>query len=341
MTAAAAIAQPRRETGSAADRQRQEGAVASSQPDKHQETLPLENAAIAERLDEVAELLEGQQANPFRVRAYRSAAKTLRQADTPVAEILESKGAEGLERLPGIGRSLARSIEQLALSGRLGLLERLRGDVSPERLFATVAGIGPELAARIHDELEIETLSELEMAAYNGSLARVSGMGRKRVRSVRESLAGRFRRRPQIPESTRRRERKTDPPVCELLDIDEEYRRKAKADRLTRIAPRRFNPTGNAWLPILHTHRDNRHYTALYSNTARAHELGTTHDWVVIYRDDKDGDGQWTAITSQLGTMKGRRIIRGREQECAQYYAAQGNCQLGSQADDQSTLFPA
>jgi putative hydrolase len=110
------------------------------------------------------------------------------------------------------------------------------------------------------------------------------------------------------------------PPIAELLDVDEEYRRLADLDRLPRIAPRRFNPEGKAWLPILHTRRDARHYTALYSNTARAHELGTTHDWVVIYRDDAGDHGQWTVITAGLGKLKGKRVVRGRESECAAHY---------------------
>ena len=86
------------------------------------------------------------------------------------------------------------------------------------------------------------------------------------------------------------------------------------------IAPKRFNPTRKAWLPILHTHRGGRRYTAVFSNTARAHQLGTTHDWVVIYRDDPGGDGQWTVITSKLGRLRGRRIVRGYEEECRAYY---------------------
>ena len=109
-------------------------------------------------------------------------------------------------------------------------------------------------------------------------------------------------------------------PVAELLDIDQQYRRLARQGKLPRIAPRRFNPTGEAWLPVLHTQRDDRHYTALFSNTARAHELGTTHDWVVIYRDDDNDHGRWTAITAQYGRMRGRRIIRGREQDCEAHY---------------------
>ncbi len=111
------------------------------------------------------------------------------------------------------------------------------------------------------------------------------------------------------------------PAVAELLDVDREYRERATAGTLRRIAPRRFNPSGEAWLPVLHTRRGDADYTALYSNTARAHELGTTKDWVVIYRDDGDGGGQWTVVTATSGALAGARVVRGREAECAHYYA--------------------
>ena len=75
------------------------------------------------------------------------------------------------------------------------------------------------------------------------------------------------------------------------------------------------------WLAILHTQRRTAHYTALYSNSARAHELGTVRDWVVIYRDDADGAGQWTIVTARYGSLTGKRIVRGREAECARYTA--------------------
>ena len=223
-------------------------------------------------------------------------------------------------RIPGIGVSLARSIERLARTGCSGLLTRLRGHRGPEHLFTTLPGIGLETASRIHEQLGIETLEELEAAAHDGRLGQVQGMGAKRIRGIREALAGRFRR-PAVaalvlpPAST------FQPPVSELLETDEEYRRLAKAGRLPRVAPYRFNPTREAWLPILHTQRGDRHYTALYSNTARAHELGTTHDWVIIYRDDDGGDGQWTVVTARFGSLRSRRIVRGREAECAEYYA--------------------
>lgn len=283
--------------------------------------LPLENEQIAQRLDEIAELLENQGANPFRVGAYHNAAQTVRNLNRPVHAIIANEGRAGLRKLHGIGESLARTIEQIAYAGQLPLLVQLRGEAGPEEILTTVPGIGPELARRIYEGLGIESLTDLEMAAYDGRLAEVPGMGRRRIRLIRESLAGRFRRRPRVAELNRSPQR-DQPPVAELLDVDREYREKAQSGRLHRIAPRRFNPTGEAWLPVLHTRRGEHQYTALFSNTARAHELGTTHDWVVIYRDDSGGQGQWTVVTSRAKDLQGKRVVRGRETECREFYGA-------------------
>ncbi|HMC89578.1 MAG TPA: helix-hairpin-helix domain-containing protein, partial [Gemmataceae bacterium] len=280
----------------------------------------LGNEQIARCLEEIAGLLQAQDASVFRVRAYRTAAETLRRLDGPVVQILDREGVLGLVKLPGIGDSLGRSIEELCRTGRLGLLQRLRGDGEAERLFQTVSGIGPELAARIHEQLGIETLEDLEDAAYDGRLAKIPGMAQKRLRAVRETLAARFQRSLRSVEDAPVR-LAGEAPIAELIDVDQQYRQKAKAGKLKRIAPRRFNPTGEAWLPVLHTRRGSRQYTALYSNTPLAHELDKTRDWVVIYRDDHNGRGQWTAVTGRYGALRGRRVIRGREAECEAYYA--------------------
>ena len=89
----------------------------------------------------------------------------------------------------------------------------------------------------------------------------------------------------------------------------------------TKIAPHRFNPTQEVWLPVLHTQRGARHYTALYPNTARAHELARTHDWVVLYFDGHGGERQCTVITAMHAPMHGRPIVRRREAEFLQHYS--------------------
>jgi hypothetical protein len=74
-----------------------------------------------------------------------------------------------------------------------------------------------------------------------------------------------------------------EPAVDLLLDVDREYRERAAAGKLIKIAPKRFNAKGEAWLPLPHTAHDGWHFTALYSNTARAHAPGRETDWVIIY----------------------------------------------------------
>jgi hypothetical protein len=111
------------------------------------------------------------------------------------------------------------------------------------------------------------------------------------------------------------------PGVDLLLDVDREYREKARAGLLPKIAPRRYNPEGKAWLPVLHTRFGPWHFTALFSNTERAHELHRTYDWVVIFaRDGDQEESQYTVVTERRGAFAGERVVRGREPECARYY---------------------
>jgi hypothetical protein len=276
-----------------------------------------ENQQIARRLEEVAALLAEQGANPFRVEAYRGGAEVVRRLPEPVSALLSREGLAGLHALPGIGESLARSIRELVLTGRLPMLERLRGEADPAALLSTVPGIGRVIAERLHDDLGIDSLEELEAAAHDGRLATIAGLGTKRIAGIIDSLESRLARvRRAVPRGAPSFPRKDEPSVEEILDVDREYRERAAAGGLRRIAPRRFNPAGDAWLPVLHTQRGPRHYTVLYSNTARANRLGKTRVWVVLYYDGGDGERQCTVITSERGPLRGRRIVRGREAEC-------------------------
>lgn len=274
------------------------------------------NRQVAGRLREAAALLEQQQANPFRVRAYRRGADTVERLDRDIRELFEEEGQEGLTRLPHVGRGLAAAIREILTRGRWSLLERLRGDLDAERLFQTIPGIGPTLARRIHDELGVDTLEALEVAAHDGRLGKVAGIGEERASMVRSALDRMLRRGRGRPFS------RDEPGVDLLLDVDRVYRDRAESGELPTIAPRRFNPDGESWLPILHGTRDSWHFTALYSNTARAHELGRTRDWVVIYFYDEDDhhEGQSTVVTETQGPMRGKRVVRGREPECEGHY---------------------
>lgn len=234
------------------------------------------NVYVANMLDETAQLLEGQRANAFRMQAYRNAANTVRSLRGGVDDILDAEGLAGLDRLPGIGQTLARVIDQIVTTGRFPMLERLRGRTT---------------------------------------------IGEKRGGAIRDVVVTRIGRRSRRADAERTlTARATEPSVAELLDIDREYRAGSDAGTLPRIAPRRFNPTHAKWLPILHATRDGTHYTALFSNTARAHDRGATHDWVVIYFEQQGVEGQRTIVTATSGLLEGRRVVRGRELECARHY---------------------
>lgn len=269
------------------------------------------NDEMARLFRQAAGLLEAQHADAYRVRAYRQAADALERMNEPASVVYRRQGLPGLVALPTIGRVLGLAIADVVDVGRWRWLDRLQGTIDPEKVLQTVGGIGPTFAAKIHDELGIESLEELEHAAHDGRLSTIDGFGAKRLRSVRDSLAGRFRATgPHTGVAPVAGSGPIEPTAQELIDVNDEYRHKADLGVLPTIAPHRFNPTGARWLPILHTSRGDRHYTAMYSNSARAHALGHTHDWVVIYADDR-GQGRWTVVNETRGPRAGRQTVLG------------------------------
>jgi hypothetical protein len=280
----------------------------------------IDNEEVADVLDRVADLLEVQRAEAFRVRAYRRGADTCRELDRPLREILDAEGVAGLDRLPAIGRSLASSIAEYLHTGRLVLLDRLEGQVAPEDLLTTVPTVGEELAHRIYAALGIDSLEGLELAAHDGRLAQLPGLGRRRVEAIRSAvgaLLDRAGRRRARRLRDREAPRPPRPSVAAILEVDAEYRRAAAADELRKIKPRRFNPDGEAWLPILHVQREEWAFTVHYSNSAKAHRLDRTRDWVIVIGERDGVEDRATVVTEYRGPRAGRRVVRGREQECA------------------------
>jgi len=279
------------------------------------------NARCADRLREAADLLHAQGANPFRVSAYRNAATTVLDLPEDLGALVDREGLPGLEALPHIGRGIATALLEMSRTGRWIQLERLRGSADPVQLLTAVPGLGHRLAERIHDDLHVDTLEGLELAAHDGRLETVPGVGPRRAAAIRASLQSMLSRsRPHRGAAPGQPPK--EPGVGALLGVDRDYRDQAEAGSLPTIAPRRFNPSGEAWLPVLHTTRDGWHFTALFSNTAQAHQLGRTRDWVVLYfYDDEHVEGQHTVVTETHGPLAGRRVVRGREAQCRAHYA--------------------
>lgn len=275
------------------------------------------NATVADRLRQMAEVLELQMADGFRVAAYQRAAETVDRLEKSLTAIIGDHGLAGLVALPGIGRGIGSAIIEMLSTGYWPALDRLKGELRPEKLFQTIPGIGPGLAEKIHDQLQIETLEELELAAHDGRLKDIPGLGARRVAAIQAILKERLGHR-----RIRRDQPRERPDVGVLLKLDAEYRKRARAGTLRLITPKRFNPEGKAWLPVWHTRRGDWNFTILFSNTERAHKLKKTEDWVVVYYHQDDApEGQCTIVTAASGNFADQRIVRGRESECAAHYA--------------------
>ena len=150
--------------------------------------MPVHNADIAAAFRRLADLLEIEGENPFRVRAYRNAAATVGGLPRDVAGMI-ADGAD-LSELPGIGDDLAAKIAEMVETGSLHLLEEIETRVPPGLSdMARVPGLGPKRVKAIHEALGIDTIEALERAARNGELRRLSGFGAKTERNILDQLA--------------------------------------------------------------------------------------------------------------------------------------------------------
>lgn len=280
------------------------------------------NEDIATLLEQIAGQLEQQEDNPYRVQAFRRGAENVRRYPTPLTELISQDGGRALTQIEGIGQGLATTIFEFIETGRSGYLQQLQANQRPEERFIQIPGIGPKLAWRIVHYLEISSLEALQQAAHDGRLEGVDGFGPKNVASIRRHLTELLGHPAQADGTKAPAE--AQPSVSLLLAADADYRRQAEAGELPLLTPRRFNPTHEAWLPLLRTEREGWAMTLLFSNTAHAHELGQTRDWVVIYYQKDGPEDQCTVVTETTGRLAGKRVVRGREKECWQFYQQQG-----------------
>jgi DNA polymerase (family 10) len=148
----------------------------------------VENPEVAQVFEEIADLLEIQGANPFRVRAYRNAARIVRDLSSPVAALAGSAG-KPLEQIKGIGKDLAEKIRTILDTGDLPLRQELRSRIpSGLREMLNVPSLGPRRAAILHQELGISTLAELRKAAEEHRISGIRGFGARTEESVLKSL---------------------------------------------------------------------------------------------------------------------------------------------------------
>lgn len=145
----------------------------------------MDNLAIARVLNEIADLLEIKDENPFKIRAYRTAAETLEEEADPVAGL----PPEALLRLPGIGKDLAAKIRELSETGAIRYHQELLQEFPPTILdLLRLQGVGPKTVARLFHEIGVASLEELERAANDGRIRRMKGMGPKKEGLILKAL---------------------------------------------------------------------------------------------------------------------------------------------------------
>ena len=150
--------------------------------------LAMQNADVARFFEQLADLLEIQGANPFRVRAYRNAARTIENLSESVADIAADDGRD-LTELPGIGKDLAEKIVTIIGTGNLPQLEELREQIPAGVVeMLRIDGMGPKKVALLFNELSITSLDELKQAAENGQLAKLKGFGKKTEQKILEGI---------------------------------------------------------------------------------------------------------------------------------------------------------
>ena len=149
--------------------------------------MPIHNADIAAIFEEIADLLEIQEANPFRIRAYRNAARTLGELSQD-ARVLVEKG-DDLKRLPGIGDDLSAKIREIVATGHCSFLERLRTELPPAVTeLLKIPGLGPKRVKTLYHDLEVQTVEQLYRAARDGRIRALPGFGEKTELNILQAV---------------------------------------------------------------------------------------------------------------------------------------------------------
>jgi DNA polymerase (family X) len=147
------------------------------------------NSHIADAFDLLGDILDFQGANPFRVRAYRNSARTIRDYPQPLAALVETEKSK-LTQIDGIGDDLAAKIVTLVTTGSLPMLEELKQQV-PESVLALlrIPGLGPKKAAALHKQLGIQTLAQLKAACDEHKVRELKGFGEKTEQLILQGMS--------------------------------------------------------------------------------------------------------------------------------------------------------
>ena len=163
--------------------------------------MPIHNADIAAIFDEMADLLEIEGANPFRVRAYRNAARTVQGLGRDAATLVEEQF--DLTRLPGIGKDLAAKIAEIVRTGRCAELSKLHKSTPVAlSLLLKIPGLGPKRVSTLHKELGVNTPKQLQRALRQGRLRELTGFGEKIEQRILEAIEAQLQKKRRFTLAT-------------------------------------------------------------------------------------------------------------------------------------------
>lgn len=149
--------------------------------------MPIHNADVAAIFEEIANLLEIQGANPFRIRAYRNAARTVGELGRDIKTLL--KKGEDLTQPPGVGDDLAAKIHEIVETGKCSMLDKLHKELPPAITeLLKVSGLGPKRVKALYHDLDVQTLEQLYRAAHDGRIRQLAGFGEKTEQRILESV---------------------------------------------------------------------------------------------------------------------------------------------------------
>lgn len=150
----------------------------------------MNNETIARRFHRLAALMEIRGDDPFRLRSYRNAAEAIEVWPTPLKEIAEAEGVEGLLTIPGVGKAIAGKVMEMLERGSFDAWDRLVAE-TPETVLdlMEIQGIGPKTAALLHQKFKVSSLGDLKKFVDGGGLASVDGIGPKTAERIKEALS--------------------------------------------------------------------------------------------------------------------------------------------------------
>ncbi len=145
--------------------------------------MPVHNKDIADILFEVADFLDLKGENEFRIRSYRDAARTISEGSESIVK--KARNEEDISSLPGIGKSMAEKIREIAKTGTLKQLEKIKEDIPPSLIdIMKLEQLGSERTRILHEKLNIETIEDLREAAEEEKVEKIKGFGKKIQKNI-------------------------------------------------------------------------------------------------------------------------------------------------------------